>query len=83
MEKWTDEVKGGEYNVNKNLREAFVRPGQRNKEWGFQSVSFSVVHFFNLIFRNLVCKCCVYYILELELDDWITLVMFIISRSWN
>ena len=32
-------MKDGEYNVNKTFNEAFVRPGQRITEWGFQSVS--------------------------------------------
>jgi NADH dehydrogenase [ubiquinone] 1 alpha subcomplex assembly factor 1 len=35
--KFSEEVKDGEYNVQKTIREGFVVDGQRRKEWGFQS----------------------------------------------
>lgn len=37
VEKWKEEVKRGDYNMSKNIAEELVQPGQRRKEWGFQS----------------------------------------------
>jgi len=35
--KFQEEAKSGAYDVHKNMRESIVRPGERRKEWGFQS----------------------------------------------